>query len=286
MNRILKRNNLIRKREKNVSKGVDYPSPKVTRSNNLHQLDVIGLRYLKGDGRFYSINIIYAYDRRGSVNPNRRKNRIAILSGLLSSLHTLGIPLFLQIDNLLPCRGSNHYPHSFGIIVRLCLYSGIQPIFIPLREPWRNGIVEHFQYDYDQMFFRSQYFNDFPDLYEKSKVFEQFHNQYHHYSTLGGLSPYKMCTGEIHLLPASFRLPEKLMIAPGYIHLIRFIRISCFLDVFGERYPMPTDVEYECVWATIDTVKERLYVYHDHNLISGYGYSLPKSSMILSKIDY
>lgn len=136
------------------------------------------------------------------------------------------------MDNLLPCRGSNHYPHSFGIIVQLCLYLGIQPTFIPLREPWRNGIIEHFQYVFDQMFLRSQYFKDFLELNEKAKAFEQFHNQYHHYSTLRGLTPQEMCTGEIQLLLASFRLPEKLTIAPGYIYLVRFIRSNRLLDVF------------------------------------------------------
>ena len=152
---------------------VDYPSPIITRSNDLHELDVIGPHYLKGDGQFYSVNIIDTYDRRGSVQPNRRKNRITILSRLFSSWHTLGIPLCLQMNNLLPCRGSNHYPHSFGIIVRLCLHLGIQLIFIPIQESWCNGIIEHFKYVFDQMFFRSQYFKDFPDLYEQSKVFEQ-----------------------------------------------------------------------------------------------------------------
>jgi len=158
---------------------------------------------------------------------------------------------------------------------------GIQPIFIPIREPWRNGIIERFQYDFDRIFFRSQYFNDFLDLYEKSRFFEQFH----HCSNLGGLTPCKKCTGNIRYLPENFQLPEKLIIVPGYIHLIRFIHSSCFLDVFGEDFSMPSDVEYEYVWATIDTAKERLYAYHDHKLVAEYGYPLPKSSMILPKID-
>jgi len=122
-------------------------------------------------------------------------------------------------------------------------------------------------------------------LYEKSRFFEQFHNQHHHYSTLGELTPCKKCTGNIRYLPEYFQLPEKLIIVPGYIHLIHFIRSSCFLDVFGERFSMPKDVVYEYVWATIDTAKERLYAYHDHELVAEYGHPVPKSSMILPKID-
>jgi len=140
------------------------------------------------------------------------------------------------MDNQLPMRGSNQFPHSFGLVIRLCLSLGIQPLFIPLREPWRNGIIEHFQNVFDKMFFRTQYFKDFDHLYKKAKEFELFHNHNHHYSTLKGMTPNQRCSGDIKLLPVSFKLPEKLAILPGYIHLIRFIRNDRVLDIFGEKY--------------------------------------------------
>jgi len=96
-----------------------------------------------------------SFDRRNSTNPERRQNRIAVSKGLLCSWKTLGIPLYEQMDNQLPMQGSNQFPHSFGIVIRLCLSLGIQPLFIPLREPWRNGIIEHFQNVFDKMFFRT-----------------------------------------------------------------------------------------------------------------------------------
>lgn len=180
------------KRIKYTPKGVNYPSLVIARSNYLHQLDIVGPRYLKEDGRLYSINIIDAYDRRNSTNPERRQNRIAVSKSLICSWKTLGIPLYEQMDNQLPMRGSNQYPHSFGLVIRLCLSLGIQPLFIPLREPWRNGIIEHFQNVFDKMFFRTQHFKDFDYLYKKAKEFELFHNQNHHYSTLKGMNfPYE-----------------------------------------------------------------------------------------------
>jgi len=285
INKILRRNNLVYKRTKYTPKGVNYPSLVIARSNYLHQLDVVGPRYLKEDGRFYSVNIIDAFDRRNSTNPERRQNRIAVSKSLICSWKTLGIPLYEQMDNQLPMRGSNQYPHSFGLVIRLCLSLGIQPLFIPLREPWRNGIIEHFQNVFDKMFFRTQYFKDFDYLYKKAKEFELFHNQNHHYSTLEGRTPNQKCSGNIKLLPASFRLPNKLAICPGYVHLIRFIRSDRILDIFGEKFVMPSDLEYEYVWATIDTVKEKLFIYHDSKLVVEYPYPLPKSSINLSKID-
>ena len=48
---------------------------------------------------------------------------------------------------------------------------------------------------------------------------------------------------------------------------------------------MPMEVEYEYVWATIDTAKEKLFVYHDSELVQEYVYPLPKTLIDLSKID-
>jgi len=76
----------VHKRTKYSPKGIGYPSLVITRSNYLHQLDVVGPRYLKEDGRFYSANIIDAYDRRNSVNPDdHRQNRIALTKALICS---------------------------------------------------------------------------------------------------------------------------------------------------------------------------------------------------------
>jgi len=283
INRIVKRNNLVRKKRKYQPKGVDYPAIEVTHSNQLHQLDILGPRYLKTDGRFYSANIIDAYDRRSSVNPSRGKTRKDLTNALIRCWKTLGMPVYLQMDNILPTRGSNRYPHSFGLVTRLCLKLGIQPVFIPLNEPWRNGIIERFQDVFDKMFFRSQHFDSFNHLLKEAKVFESFHYRNHRYSTLNGKTPQEKFSGYRRLLPDGFKLPQKLSIASGYIHLIRFIRSDRILDIFGEKNIMP--LEYEYVWATIDTKEERLSVYFDSKVIKEFKYRLPKTSLDLSKIE-
>lgn len=285
INKILKRNDLVRKRPKYEPKNVDYPSLEITHSNHLHQFDVLGPRYLKTDGRFYSANIIDAYDRRCSVNPVRRQTKADIANALMRSWQTLGIPLYLQMDNKLPARGSNRYPHSFGLVVRLCLKLGIQPIFIPIKEPWRNGIIERFQDVFDKMFFRTQYFENFFHLVQQTKGFEVFHSQNHRYSTLEGKTPAEKVSGNLKFLPAKFRLPRELPIALGYVHLIRFIRSNRILDIFGEKFSMPLEVEYEYVWVTIDTAKETLSIYHDSKVVDRLDYPLPKTSIDLSKIE-
>lgn len=285
INKIIKRNNLTSKRKRYQPKGKNYPAPMVTKSNDLHQFDIIGPRYLKTDGRFYSANIIDAFDRRCSINPIRRQTRFDIIHALVRSWQTLGIPVYLQMDNLLSARGSNHYPHSFGLVIRLCLHLGIQPVFIPIKEPWRNGIIERFQDIFDKMFFRTQYFKDLSHVIKQAGGFELFHNQNHRYSTCEGKTPAEKFSGQSKLLPIDFKLPEKLNIGPGYIHLIRFIRSNRILDVFGEKFAMPIDVEYEYVWATIDTIGETLTIYHDTKEVEKVRYQLPKTYIEFSKSD-
>ena len=283
INKIIRRNNLIRKRTRYQPKGVNYPAPKITKSNDLHQMDAVGPRYLKDDGRFYSINIIDAYDRRCSINPMRRKSRIDVISALICSWQTLGVPKCLQMDNVLSVQGNHLHPHSFGIVVRLCLKLGIEPTFIPIKEPWRNGVVERFQNVFDKMFFRAQFFKNFTQVIQQAQAFESFHNKNHRYSTIGGKTPMEK-SGIIKSLSKNFEVPEKLAIESGYIHFIRFIRSNLILDVLGEKFPLPRDVEYEYIWTTIDTQKQKLLISHDSKIITGFNYPLPETSMDLSNI--
>lgn len=132
---------------------VNYPSPYIARGNNLYKLDIIGPRHLKGESRFYSINTNNAYDRKGIVSPHCRQNRSAILGVLLYCWRTLKIPQFLQLDNLLPLRRSSQYSHSFGIIIRFCLYLKIQYIFIPIREPRLMELSNIFSINLIEYFF-------------------------------------------------------------------------------------------------------------------------------------
>jgi transposase len=91
INKVLKQNNLVIKRHRYEPKGVNYPALKVSQSNFLHQFDVVGPRYLKTNGRFYSANAIDAYDRRCCINPVRRQTKSDILTSLIRCFQILGI---------------------------------------------------------------------------------------------------------------------------------------------------------------------------------------------------
>ncbi|MBU1043934.1 MAG: DDE-type integrase/transposase/recombinase [Candidatus Omnitrophica bacterium] len=285
INRIISRNHLTRKRPKYVSKNKDYPALAITKSNFLHQMDIVGPRHLKSDGRFYSININDAFDRRTLVNPKRRQTRVEVAQSLIRAWQTLGIPTYLQMDNTLANLGSHLHPHSFGLIVRLCLKLHVQPLFIPIREPWRNGIIERFNNLFDKTFFRAQSFKNFRYLCQKALSFEQFHMHNHRYSTMHGKTPMQQVSKNIKRLSKNFTIPKTLTITDGFVHFIRFIRSNRTLDINGEQFPMPMSVVYEYVWATIDTEQEKLFVYNNKKLIKELEYSLPKTSLDLSQLE-
>lgn len=279
INRILKREGLIRKKAPRVSKGKAYPKLEAAFANNIHQADIVGPRYIKGDGRFYSLNIMDIATHRVKLNPSRRKDDESMAEGLIQTWKKLGPPDFLQMDNELSFRGSNRYPHSLGLVLRLCLLLKIQPMFIPQGEPWRNGEIESFQDTFDKAFFRSQMFLSFKDLCDEAPRFEDYHNEHYIYSCLKGKTPNQVCKGDslgVTPLPASFRLPkERIPIEDGYIHFYRFIRSDRQLVIFGEKFTVPKDLVYEYVIATICTDIHTLQVRHDDQLVEAFEYPLP-----------
>ena len=60
-----------------------------------------------------------------------------------------------------------------GPLIRLCLHSGVEPWFIPMAEPWRNGVVEKFNDHYHQRFLDKIPMATQADLMAESLGFEQ-----------------------------------------------------------------------------------------------------------------
>jgi len=277
--RIIQREGLLPEKLPYMPKGKSYPKMKALYANSLHQADLVGPRYIKGDGRFYSLNVMDIATHRIKLNPCRRKADENIAEGLINTWRKLGMPDFLQVDNELSFRGSNRYPHSLGLVLRLCLLLRIQTIFIPQAEPWRNAEIESFQDIFDKNFFRVQKFSSFHDLCLEAPNFEDYHNEHYIYSCLNGKTPHRALQEDfldIQLLPQSFQLPkEKIPLEDGYIHLIRFIRSDRKLDIFGEKFMVSKDLVYEYVKATICTDCHILQVRHDDQLVETFSYSLP-----------
>lgn len=241
-------------------------------------MDLVGPRYIKGDGRFYSMNVIDLYSHRVFVESSRTKEDDNIAHGLLRCWKSMGLPDFLQIDNELSFRGSNRYPRSLGLVLRLCLHFGVQVVFIPVAEPWRDGVIEHFNDTYDKKFFRRQWFSSYAMLKRQSKNFQQFHNKNHRYSCLKGKTPLEVIDDDKFkpvTLGPNTRMPKLDSLPDGTISLIRFIRSDRILNIFGEQFEVSKDLVYSYVRAKIITEMHTLQVYLGEDFVQNFEYRMP-----------
>jgi putative transposase len=209
------------------------------------------------------------------IEAQRTKEDRHVASSLLRCWKAIGLPDFLQLDNQLSFRGSNGYPRSPGLVIRLCLYFGVTPVFIPIAEPWRNGAIEKFNDTYNKKFFRRQWFPSYATLKRQSKHFQQFHNKHHRYSCLKGKTPSEVIKDSDYktIQPgANTKLPHLDEIPDGNIMLIRFIRSNRLLDIFGEKFKVSKDLVYSYVKAVIVTEISSLQVYLGDELVQHFEY--------------
>jgi len=280
INRVLKRNNLIPKREKGYQpKGKSYPSIKADAPNRVHQTDLLGPRYLHTKERFYSLNTMDIFRHKVKIKSILFRNATEVMDALITGWKILGIPQYCQFDNQQVFSGSERRPRWFSKVIWLCLSIDIEPVFIPFREPWRMAEIEHFNDVWDKRFFRTQYFENLHYLQKEEKRFEDFHNNNHCYSVLKGMTP-KAFEATLNFKPKTlepeFSLTDVSYRQEGKIHLIRFIRSDRILNVFGEEFPLKSDCQYEYVKATIYLREQCLRVFLFDEIVQELKYTLPK----------
>ena len=211
------------------------------------------------------------------IESQRTKEDRQIASSLLRCWKAIGLPDFLQLDNELSFRGSNRHPRSPGLVIRLCLYFGVQPVFIPIGEPWRNGAIEKFNDTYNKKFFRRQWFASYSMLKRQSKSFQRFHNKLHRYSCLKGKTPLEVIKKDGFKpvkIGGNTKLPDFDTVPDGNIILIRFIRSNRLLDIFGEKFKVSKSLVYSYVKAVIVTKIGSLQIYLGDELVDKIDYQL------------
>ena len=187
------------------------------------------------------------------------------------------------MDNAMSFYGSPLSPRGMGPLIRLSLHCGVEPWFIPVSEPWRNGVVEKFNDHYQAKFLRKVVMHTLEELESGSLDFEQRHNGSYpkglrRYSKLGGRTP----NGALSSMNRKLRFPKTDDVPKhygkkpeaGFYHLVRLVRSDLKLNVFGELFIAPPETEHEYVVATIDVEREKLKIYLDKKQIEEYDYKL------------
>jgi hypothetical protein len=263
INRIIADAGLARPRRRPgayASKGRPYP--KVAAGlNELHQADMIGPRHLDGAVRFHALNLVDLGSHAAGSEILTSPRPTLIAAGLLAIWGRTGLPARLQLDNHAMFRGAiPPAAHMFGPVVATCLDLDVVPRFIPLREPWRNGVVEHFNDVWDKAFYRSARFADLARLSRENSRFEAFHNAQHRYSAHRGASPDELRQHLDLIVPAAGYRPPLTLPRRGRIEVVRFIRSNRQLDLFGRRFALGEEHAYSYVTAVIRVRSQQLTV--------------------------
>ena len=279
INRILSRNDLTYRRTgKYEAKGTAYPKLPSFLPNQTHQADLVGPCYLKGPVRFYSLNVIDTATVRCGLYPSLSKSGQSIIDGIWAIWTRMGIPNHIQIDNAMPFFGSPKHPRGMGPLIRLCLHNDVEPWFIPMAEPWRNGMIENFNDRYQQMFLNKVTMATEGDLKAGSLAFEQRHNSRYRYSKLGGKTPLTaLATSNMKLrFPTKVDAPKHRLKKPetGRYHLVRLIRSDSKLNIFGEIFRVPPELQLEYVVATINVKEQKLKLFLDKIQVDEFSYKL------------
>jgi hypothetical protein len=279
INRILAREGLTHRRTGRYQpKGKRYPTLVADRPNHVHQLDYVGPCYLRPPVRFWSLNTVDVATARCALEPVASRAGQATVDALWATWQRLGLPAHVQADNEMVFYGSPAHPRGMGLLIRLCLTEGIEPWFIPLAEPWRNGVVEHFNAHYRSKLLARVEIPDALGLRPAHHTFEQLHNSRYRYGKLGGRTPLTALAAAPTPLrfPRTEEPPRVPLRKPeaGCYHLVRFIRSDRRLDVFGERFLLPPEAEYEYVVATVQVERQRLRVTLGADLVAEFPYQL------------
>ena len=270
INRILKRNNLIYKKRfhNKISKGKIYPY-----SYSLcQQMDFVGPRYLSGGIRFYFLNIIECETHSANIFVQNNRDSWSICQNLIYFWKVFGLLDFLQIDNDLAFIGSLRHPGAFGKVIRLCLHLGITPVFIPQAEPWRNGIIEHFNNLMQEHLLKKEIHNTLESLEDSANEFVLYHNNFHHYSSQQGMTslqarkkygyPYSLFDDTF-----SFSKIENNFLE-GEIYVIRFIRSDLKFNFLGKSFKLPERAKYEYALGILITHQHRLLIFKDKEYLT------------------
>jgi len=273
--RVLERNNLSRPKGKSpyIPKGKEYPYNYIL----CQQMDLVGPRYLWCKARYYFLSLIDCDTHYAQTRILENKGADSICEELVNFWKVTGTPDFLQMDNDLSFWGSLIRPEAVGKIIRLCLSLKVTPVFIPLSEPWRNGVIEHFNNTMQQYVLKNNH-PDIKALKKTARHFDEIHNTCHHYSSQNGKTPievFNLYGYPMAPLDESYKLPKnKIPLNDGDIHVIRFIRSNLIYNIFGLKFTLPEKAKYEYVKGIISVADNCLRIYRDHDFIKEFPFHL------------
>jgi putative transposase len=241
-----------------------FPKPLRRIDGILHAMDWT-CRYLEDGPKVYAFHTLNLRTRTCAQTIAADKSSDTVVRHGLHTWKTLGIPQFLQLDNDAAFCGGYKAPRIFGQFVRLCLYLGIELIFLPIAEPECNGEVEELNGLWAHAFWERRRFTSFRRVCQASPSFVHWYMTDYAPPLLGETTPQQaQCREPRHRLTATRirHLPHPLPITAGRIHFIRKVKPDGTFAVLNETWKVSKRLAGKYIWATLVTHCRRLEIWY------------------------
>jgi transposase InsO family protein len=257
----------------------EYPGPQAQDSNQIHQVDVVGPRYLKQRAtRYYFLIAKDIFDQSVYMEFVENRQMDTVIEFLVHAWQHQGLPEHVQFDNGREFCGFGAAARWLSRVIRLCLRVGIEPIFIPQGKPQYNGSVENFN-GWFQPLLLSQPFEHPNEVHEEVQRLMKSVNEQHVHTKLGGRTAAQYRRGKrIRKVPANFSIDtHTLPIALGKVTFIRLVSLQGTIRLLDQSFTIGKRYKGQYVKGTIYTKSHTLKLYHKGKLIKEFPYALSKN---------
>lgn len=246
-----------------------YPTLQRTADLAILSCDWIA-RYLTGGEKVFAFHTINLRTRSLAQTIRCDKSTASACEHVLEAFSTLGLPDFLQIDNDAAFTGLGRTKPVIGRFIRVLLYLGVEPIFIPPGEPKRNYQVERVNGIWAKSFWQKNHFSSLPAVLRKAPKFLNWYESYAPPSLNGKTVKQAAADERLPRLRRAqiARIPNQLPLTAGRLHFIRRVDAKGEINILKEQWKVSKTIIGDYVWATLDLSRKRLLIYHRHSLRS------------------
>jgi len=254
----------------------EYPGPQAQDSNQVHQIDVVGPRYLKGDKtRYYFVVCKDVFDQAVYIEFVANRSSDTVLAFLVHAWQHLGLPDIVQFDNGREFCGWGASARYLSRVIRFCLRLEIEVLFIPEGSPYYNGAVEQFNGWFQPLLLKRPYRRP-TDARRQVKCLTTTVNEQHVHVHLGHrTAAHYRRSKRLRKLPADCQLhQQKLPISVGKVSFIRLVTAKGAINILSQQFKVGKRLKFQYVKATLYTKRQVLKIYHKGRLVKQFDYKL------------
>lgn len=245
-----------------------WPSEELTTHASLDAIDWT-CRFLEGGTKVYAFHTLNLRTWAMYQTLSKDKTLTTAQAHMLGVWKTRGIPHFLQLDNDAVFCGGYKTERVLGAFVRLCLFVGVELIFIPFKEPQHNYQVEQLNGLWGgSAFWKRHHFQSFHNVQHWTQKFIKWYMHDYTPPILEGHTPIQQQRTEHrpHLTHQMRQLiPDILPITAGRIHFIRRVQPDGSIRILNEIWPVSKWLMGRYVWATVTTHSRSLDIWYRRN---------------------